>query len=403
MIENKPRHIVSRILCNRVLIAILLISICSFSLMGASAMYTVAVSADGTTSTVKTAARSSEAILKEENIQVADEDKVDVSSFCVGQNVEQGNRIKVYRAADITVTEEGKADKELRLAGTVEDALEKAAVKLGKDDAVNYSLDETLKDGMTITVKRAFPVDVTADGKTKTVMIADGTVKDAVIKSGFELGKNDEVVPALEDTLTKDTAIKVLRVSYKEHTDKEVIEYATVTEETSSMKKGETKVKQAGVNGSKEVTYRDKIVDGEVAGKEVVSEKIIKASKDEIVLEGTLVPLPARASAGTKQGALKVITGLATAYTAPPGALTATGLPAARGRIAVNPRQIPYGSKLYIETPDGSSVYGEAVAADTGGFASGGRITADLYFDTLSECCQWGVRTVNIYVLRWGY
>ena len=403
MIENKPKHIVSRILCNRVIVALLLISICSFSLMGASAVYTVDVSADGNTSTVKTAARSSETVLKEADIQVADDDKVDVSEFCVGQNVEQGNKIKVYRAANITVTEEGKANKELRLAGSVEDALEKANVKLGKNDAVNYNLDEILKDGMVITVKRAFPVSITADGNTKTVMIADGTVKDVVIKSGFELGKNDEVEPTLDTPLTKDTAVQILRVTYKEHTDSEAIEFATVTEETASMKKGESKVKQAGANGSKEVTYRDKIVNGEVAAKEVLSEKIIKASTDEIILEGTAIPLPARASAGTRQNALKVITGLATAYTARPGALTATGLPAARGRIAVNPRQIPYGSKLYIETSDGSRVYGEAVAADTGGFASGGRITADLYFDTLSECCQWGVRTVNIYVLRWGY
>lgn len=403
MIENKQRHIVSRILTSRVLIAILLISICSFSLMGASAVYTVAVSADGKTNTVKTVARSSNEILKEEKIAVADDDKVDVSGFCVGQNADQGNRITVYRAADVTVAEEGKEDKKLHTAGTVKDALEKSSVELGKEDAVDKELDKPLENGMVITVKRAFPVKVTADGKTKTVNIADGTVKDAVAKSGFELGKNDEVTPALDEEVKKGTEIKIHRVSYKEHTEKEVVEYNTVTEETSSMKKGETKVKQAGVNGSREVTYRDKIVDGEVAGKEVVSEKILKASKDKIVLEGTSIPLPARASSASKGGALKVITGLATAYTANPGALTATGLPAARGRIAVNPRQIPYGSKLYIESSDGSYVYGEAIAADTGGFASGGRITADLYFDSMSECRQWGVRSVNIYVLRWGY
>ena len=62
-----------------------------------------------------------------------------------------------------------------------------------------------------------------------------------------------------------------------------------------------------------------------------------------------------------------VVTGSGTAYTAPAGSLTATGVTAYHGGVAVNPNIIPYGSKLYIVSTDGSFVYGYATAVDTGG------------------------------------
>ena len=52
---------------------------------------------------------------------------------------------------------------------------------------------------------------------------------------------------------------------------------------------------------------------------------------------------------------------MSTAYTG--GGITATGAPAAVGRVAVNPNVIPYGTKLYIASPDGSIVYGYAIAS----------------------------------------
>jgi len=68
--------------------------------------------------------------------------------------------------------------------------------------------------------------------------------------------------------------------------------------------------------------------------------------------------------------------------------------------VAVNPKQIPYGTKLYIVSHDGKYVYGYAIAADTGGFAKKGRITTDLFFHTSRECYNFGVRSVRIYVLK---
>lgn len=95
----------------------------------------------------------------------------------------------------------------------------------------------------------------------------------------------------------------------------------------------------------------------------------------------------------------KVIEGRATAYTAT-GNRTATGTWPTPGTIAVNPKIIPYGTKLWIVSSDGQYVYGYAVAEDTGGFIywKNGPIV-DLYMNSNSECYRFGTRSVKMYVL----
>lgn len=77
--------------------------------------------------------------------------------------------------------------------------------------------------------------------------------------------------------------------------------------------------------------------------------------------------------------------------------VTATGTTARYGAIAVDPSVIPYGTRMYIVSDDGSYIYGYATAEDCGGSIQGNRI--DLYFDTLAECYAFGRRTCTVYIL----
>lgn len=72
--------------------------------------------------------------------------------------------------------------------------------------------------------------------------------------------------------------------------------------------------------------------------------------------------------------------------------ITAIGLRARKGIVAVDPRVIPLGTKLYIPG------YGEALAADTGGWIKGNRV--DLCFETLPECYRYGRRKIKIYLVE---
>ena len=91
-------------------------------------------------------------------------------------------------------------------------------------------------------------------------------------------------------------------------------------------------------------------------------------------------------------------TGNCTAYYG--GGITATGRPAQVGNVAVNPYVIPYGTRMYICSPDGSFVYGYAVAADTGGVLMSGYGLIDCYYDTYEECCNFGLRYMHVYILE---
>lgn len=60
--------------------------------------------------------------------------------------------------------------------------------------------------------------------------------------------------------------------------------------------------------------------------------------------------------------------------------------------ISVDPTVIPLGSQVYVEG------YGYAIAADTGGAIKGNKI--DVYKDTHALALQWGVKNVNVYILK---
>lgn len=90
----------------------------------------------------------------------------------------------------------------------------------------------------------------------------------------------------------------------------------------------------------------------------------------------------------------------ATAYThtdAGCDRITATGTRVRVGTVAVDPRVIPYGTRMFIVTNDGSYIYGIATAEDCGGAIKENRI--DLYFETTSECFKFGRRTCTVYFL----
>ena len=72
--------------------------------------------------------------------------------------------------------------------------------------------------------------------------------------------------------------------------------------------------------------------------------------------------------------------------------ITAMGIPATYGVVAVDPGVIPLGTRLYIPG------YREAVAADTGGAIRGYRI--DLCMESYSQAMQFGRRNVTVYVLE---
>ena len=71
---------------------------------------------------------------------------------------------------------------------------------------------------------------------------------------------------------------------------------------------------------------------------------------------------------------------------------TASGMKPQVGVVAVDPKVIPLGTKLYVEG------YGEAIAGDTGGLIKGNKI--DLFMDTREECIEFGRQVVRVRIVE---
>jgi 3D (Asp-Asp-Asp) domain-containing protein len=81
----------------------------------------------------------------------------------------------------------------------------------------------------------------------------------------------------------------------------------------------------------------------------------------------------------------------ATAYTHT-GNPTFTGVYPRIGTIAVDPKVIPLGSRMWVEG------YGYGIAEDTGGSIKGNRI--DVFMNTKDECLNWGRKRVRVFLLK---
>lgn len=97
----------------------------------------------------------------------------------------------------------------------------------------------------------------------------------------------------------------------------------------------------------------------------------------------------------------KVLDVKATAYAPGPhdndqwGNKTYTGEQIRPGVIAVDPKVIPLGSRVYIQYPDGHGEY--AVASDTGGAIKGNRI--DVAKWTVDQAEDFGIKNVKVFVV----
>lgn len=352
-----------------------------------------------------------EKTLEDNNILLNENDLVNPSR---NTTVMEGMTIEIRRACQITVTADDSVQELTMTGGTVADALEEAGITLGEKDAVNYELDEPLFNKMHIRVSRVVKITVTVDGETAEYSVCAHTVRAALKKCGVDISEDDRLNVDGKARPTEGMHIEITRVTTEEETETEEVDYPTQYLTSDSMYEDQIEVRTPGVKGEKIVTYKLFYVAGELDGKEVISEEITKEPTPEIVVKGTRVREAVKPSYGSNStgGTIldlngntltysRTMVGECTAYyPLNPGDITSTGVVAGYGCIAVNPNVIPYGTKMYITSLDGSIVYGYGVAVDTGGAAMSGRILADLCYDTEAECAIIGRRDMIIYILN---
>lgn len=144
------------------------------------------------------------------------------------------------------------------------------------------------------------------------------------------------------------------------------------------------------------VTQRVTLWNNVVVDRQTLSRVVMQTAQPTIIVAAPPRSIAEAMSLAGVHRLVAVYAMVATAYTADsaqaePTGRTATGMAARYGVVAVDPRVIRLGSRLFIPG------YGTAIAADTGGDIHGNRI--DLCMDSYRSALNWGRQPVKVYVL----
>ena len=312
-----------------------------------------------------------------------------------------------------TVSDGEKTQKIHTLSTDVENAMTLAGFGSDKYKVLSVSATGTATH---IDLAYTFPVYITCGDKTTTIGVTEATVADILKDAGCTVDQFDMVEPSL-DTVISDTAyIDYTNIDYVTGSYTEAIPCTVKTVYSSKLDEGKTTLSE-GKDGEQQVNYTAKVVNGvtvetvvdsritlseAVNGtKTVGTKKAAVKTSENVKSVSTLNPsAPIELDAnGNPVNYKKHITVQATAYTYT-GNNCSTGVAPQPGYIAVNPNVIPYGTKMYIKSSDGSYVYGYAVAADTGGFIKSRPNNVDLFMSSKAACTAFGRRNVEIYILE---
>lgn len=244
-----------------------------------------------------------------------------------------------------------------------------------------------IQDGSVIEVVRGVPVTVIRSGEIKEYKTSKNTVKEALKSIGISYGKN-RIFPYEDTEISANMKIYVLGRDEELHLSKAEIAPPVVYENDRTLAEGNDAVKTDGKAGVAHVVSRKvKKSDGSHAVEEM-GRIVEQEPETKVVRRG--IAKSVKTPEGYKRYS-KLIKGEATAYVAT-GNRTSIGLVPYVGIVAVDPRIIPYYTKMFIPG------YGIAMAGDTGGDIVGNRI--DLFFDSYQNAIRWGRRPVDIYILE---
>lgn len=337
---------------------------------------------------------------------------LDIAIICIAVVISVTAGVFVFNGLKrhVVINDNGREIAVETMKATVREVLEQTGVTVAVEDYISVPFDSKLAriQENRINIKRAVPVIINVDGKELEIKTYKDTVNEVLNDNAIGVDGDDKLVGSqMGDKIVPDMNISIIRVDEKTVTEAITIPYKTITKDNNRLDKGLKNTVREGKEGIRQKTYTVVYENGKQIAKQLVKDIVATNPLDKIVEVGTV--LNYKTSRGETLRYSKVINMRATSYTAsfedtgkhpgdPGFGITATGARVRKGIIAVDPRVIPLGTRVYVELPGVAADYGYAVAADVGGAIKGNKI--DVYLETSSAVSAWGVKKVKVYVLN---
>jgi resuscitation-promoting factor RpfB len=143
-------------------------------------------------------------------------------------------------------------------------------------------------------------VSLIADSERRDLRIAPGTtVANVLAQAGITLGALDRVTPPLYSLLADGTTIRVIRVKESFEVQQVTIPFERRIVRNEALPPDETRLVQAGQNGTQEITYRILSEDGVETSRTPLRTTILKDSIPEILMIGATASFHAVALRGS--------------------------------------------------------------------------------------------------------
>lgn len=278
--------------------------------------------------------------------------------------------VEIGRYLMITIKEEDE-EQVVRTSGeTVGEALKEAGLTVYAADIITPPPETPVNSGMVIQIQQSIPLLIQVDGRVIQTRSAHTNPREIVAEAGITLLENDHTQPGSAALLRPNDTIVVVRVTEDFRLEDEAIPYQTLWQASADLDLDTQAVISPGSTGILRRRYRIQYENGVEVGQVPDGEWVEVEPVNEVIGYGTRINI---GIVDTDQGPReywRVVRMRVTSYTAassgkspdhPRYGITASGLPAGKGVVAIDRNIVPWKSELFVPG------YGVAVAGDTGG------------------------------------
>lgn len=296
-----------------------------------------------------------------------------VRGALAGPNGQQRLAMQIQKPVQFTLHNDGFSSAVFSTRPTIGGALNALGVEYSRYDRVFPSPDTPLTPGMHVFVKPAINVSLSVGGRSPSrVYTHADTVGDLLAERDIELLASDSVNPGPATPLKKGMTVAVTIVRAATEYEDTIIPFRITYRDDPNLNQGSSRLVAEGENGLMRLEYEVVYRNGNEIGRKLVSESIVPPTH-RVIAVGTAAPAPAAAAPAPAGGSdcaqtMHVWATWYTAASAGGSGITRTGTTVRKGTVAVDPRVIPLGTRMYIPG------YGYGVAEDTGGGIIGHKI-----------------------------